>query len=78
MPKIIHHFLKQLQVHKVCERFSFFNNLVRRTKKFKVVPSQHIKLKSVVSRTVSNATIYNWVHIQYTTIYNIQQLPALN
>ena len=60
--KIIHHSLKQSQVHKV--RWKFFQySLFPRAKKFKVVPSQHIKLKSVVSRTFTNATIYSWVKV---------------
>ena len=61
--KIIHHSLKQSQVHKV--RWKFFqHSLFPIAKKFKVVPSQHIKLKSVVSRTFSKATIYKWVKTQ--------------
>ena len=60
LQKFIHHSLKQSQVHKV--RWKFFQyNLFPRAKKFKGVPSQHIKLKSVVNRTFSNAAIYNWV-----------------
>ena len=58
LQKIINHSLKQSQVHKV--RWKFFRyNLLPRAKKFKVIPSQHIKLKSVVSRIFFNATIYN-------------------
>ena len=58
LQKIINHSLKQSQVHKV--RWKFFQyNLLPRAKKFKVIPSQHIKLKSVVSRIFFNATIYN-------------------
>ena len=41
-----------------------------RAKKIKAVSSQHIKVKSVVGRTFSNAVIYKWA--------KIQQLPALN
>ena len=60
LQKIIHHSLKQSQVIKLGGSF-FQYNLFPRAKKFKVVPSQRMKLKSVVSRTFSNATIYNWV-----------------
>ena len=58
--KIIHHLLKQSQVHKVTWKF-FQYNLFPRAKKFKVVPNQHIKLKSVVSRTFSSTANHNWV-----------------
>ena len=51
---------KKSQVHKVRQKF-FQYNLFPRAKKFNVVTDQHIKLKSVVSRTFSNATVYKWV-----------------
>ena len=45
-------------------------NLFPGAKKSRVIPSQHNELKSVVSRTFSNAAIYKWV--------KTQQLLALN
>ena len=41
-----------------------------RARKIKVVSSQHIKVKSVIGRTFSNASVQKWI--------KIQQLPALN
>ena len=61
LQKFIHHSLKQSQGHKVRWKCFQYSNLFPRAIKFKVIPSQHIKLKSVVSRTFSNSTIYNWV-----------------
>ena len=63
MQKIIHHSLKQSQVHKVRWKFSFFNTICW-SQKIKSFSSQCIKLKSVVSRKISYATIYKWVKAQ--------------
>ena len=64
-----YHLLKESQILR--RKIQFFQyNLSPRAKKFKVVPSQHNKPKSVVSRTFSNATKYKWA--------KTQQLLALN
>ena len=53
------------KVNKVSWKFYFFQyNLFNKAKKFKVVPSQHITAKALVSKTLSNVTIYKWVKIQ--------------
>ena len=62
MQRSIHHLLKQSQVNKVGWKFKFFQyDLLPKAKKYKVVPGQHITLKCVVSRTLSNVTLYKWV-----------------
>ena len=74
LQKIICHLLKQSHVNKVKSEFLFFKyNLFSKATKFKVVQSQHMTLKSVISRTLSKATIYKCVKY---TIYKSQLLHA--
>ena len=65
LQKIICHSLKkQSYVNKVRRKFQFFSiygNLFPKTKIFKVVPSQHITLKYVFRKTLSNTIIYKSV-----------------
>ena len=57
---------------KLDENFSLLN-IIYFLKPQKVVQSQHMTLKSVISRTLSNATIYRCVKY---TIYKSQLLHA--
>ena len=70
MQKIIHHTLKLSQVLRKVKDLVFSIKFVSQSQKFKVVPSQHNKVKFVVGRTFSNAKIYKWI--------KTQQLLALN
>ena len=44
--------------------FSIYSNLLPKIKIFKIIPSQYFMLKSVISRTFSNTTMYKWAKTQ--------------